>query len=76
MSLEKSANNSIIEKYLIAGIEDQVSKEFDVIKEQFIENLNARKREICAGIILGLSKQIDVTSNQERVMITIREIVK
>ncbi len=63
-----------IKKYIEDGIQIEVEKEFDILKEKLLKDLETKKNEICAGILLNVMKMIDIQQFQDKVVFTIREI--
>lgn len=63
-----------ISKELLSSInqvlEIEMEKEFD----KAIKNLNERKREIVAGVLLNVMKTVDMQTIGERTIFTIKEI--
>lgn len=65
---------NIIKKYIEDGIQNEVEKEFDILKDNLIIELERKKNEICAGILLNVMKTVDIQQMQDRIVFTIREI--
>ncbi|MFA5397978.1 MAG: hypothetical protein WC346_18345 [Methanogenium sp.] len=63
-----------IKTYIEQGIKQEVEKEFDALKDKLIKDLEMKKNEICAGILLNIMKTIDIQNLNDRVIFTIREI--
>lgn len=53
-------------------LERAMSKEFDLAIEEF----NRKKREIIAGILIGVMKTVEIETLKDRIIFTIREIKK
>ncbi len=60
--------------YIRDGINIELEKTFDKMKEDFIKDIDRRKNEICAGILMDVTKKIDIDSSRERTIFTIKEI--
>lgn len=58
--------SSLIEKKL----KQEVEKEFD----RHIEDLNHKKNEIIAGLLLSVQRQISMQTLDDNIIITIREL--
>ena len=52
------------------ALEVELGKEFD----EAIERFNKRKNEIVSGVLLRVSKSVDIRTMRESLQITIREI--
>lgn len=76
MSISKTDNQQAIVQYIHEGIQRQIEREFEIRKDEMIKDLNTRKNEICAGILMDIVKTIDIQSNLDRTVVTIREIKK
>lgn len=60
----------LLKNYIEKGLEEEVGRMFDIK----IEELNRKKSEICAGILLNVMKSVDMQRLGESVVFTIREI--
>ena len=63
-----------IKKFIEEGIKKEVEKEFDIMAERMLRDLNSRKNEICSGILLDVMKMTSFQKVGETVVFTIREI--
>lgn len=66
--------DTIITNYIKDGIQKEVEKEFDIMKNRLIKDFEIKKNEICAGILLSVMKTIDIQRFEDRIIFTIREI--
>jgi hypothetical protein len=69
----KTTNDEFYKNLMVQiskAIEKEVGREFD----RKIEELEMRKNEIVAGVVLHVSKYIDMQSMSDRIVITVREI--
>lgn len=63
-----------ITQYIKDGIQKEVEKEFDIMKDRLIKDFESKKNEICAGILLSVMKTVDIQRFRDQVIFTIREI--
>lgn len=65
-----------IAEYIKVGIQAKVIETFENLKIEFLKDLDSRKNTICAGILIDITKQIDFVTQQDRTVITIRNLTK
>lgn len=70
-----SENKSIVD-YIRKAITEDIEQQFDLIRDKMLADLNRRKNEIVAGVLLSVEKQIDIQNGRDTTIITIREITK
>lgn len=66
--------NTEIVDAIKSAIKRNVEAEFEEKKKQLIRDLDLRKDEICAGILIDVMRTVDIQSFNDRVIVTIRKI--
>jgi hypothetical protein len=70
----KQNDGTLLLEYVKRGLQTEVEKEFNRLKENLIKELDSRKNQICAGILLDVMKNVEMNRMGENVTFTIREI--
>lgn len=66
----------MVQDSIKGAIQKHVEVEFEAFKVKLIADLESRKNEICAGIMLDLTKSVEFERMGQTVTIRIREITK
>lgn len=67
---------SLVSGKVKEAMQVHVEKEFDLMKSKMLNDLESRKNEICAGIMIDLTKSVDFERMGHTVTIRIKEIPK
>jgi len=67
-------NEKTLLESIKAAIEKELDAEYDNIRKEFLEKLEKRKNEIIAGMLVNLTKNINVQSINENLIVTIKEV--
>jgi len=72
MAISKVETTEELSKFIDAVFQNELEKEFD----ELIKDINKRKGEIIAGVLLNVKKEIDIQTVGEKLIFTIKEITK
>lgn len=73
-TIQQNTFGDQIEGVIKKALQSEVEREFDALKKNLVEDLERRKNEICAGIMIGLMKTVEFEVARDRVTIVIKEI--
>lgn len=78
MAISNTPDTGFIGKILMDKVQETVEKEVEVIfeekKQEMIAEMEKRKNEVVAGIVIGLMKHVSMDVYKDQITLTIKEI--